>query len=105
VELCGEEGDKKVKDPSNLNKILNHQSPPNQLEQKTTYKDIESFKEKIKLIPSLSNVLIEYEKLYSNKKAYEMFEILIDDIAKKFNELLKSIPEENIKIKKNEYEE
>jgi hypothetical protein len=42
-------------------------------------------KDKIKLIPSVDRVLIEYEKLYDKKTAMEMFDILVEDIADKIN--------------------
>ena len=42
-------------------------------------------KDKIRLIPSVARVLVEYEKLYDKKTASEMFDILVEDIANKIN--------------------
>lgn len=47
-------------------------------------KDNENLKEKIKLIPAVSRVLIEYEEKYDKQKAREMFNYLVESIEKFF---------------------
>lgn len=39
-------------------------------------------KKKIKQIPSVATILIEYEKLYGKNKARALFNILVDDLEK-----------------------
>jgi len=51
----------------------------------------DNIKERVKLIPAVAQVLVEYEQWYRKEKAREMFDILVEQIQNFYeNEYLRN---------------
>ena len=52
---------------------------------------MDRLKDKIKQIPSVARVLVEYEKLYGRKKSREMFDYLVNEVESFIINLTKTV--------------